>query len=310
MALKKVMNINVKREYLLLIIFYCSSAMANFDWGIPMDEVNWIYKGSRLECSLIFENSSYGKFSFLSEEIGKLTFKISLAGNNNRWKYAQVYSTPEPWSIDNKNKPVGQNTSIKNSYFTFHQNIDVLLDKLTKGSWIAFHLSGKEVSERQWLQLPTVRIQEPLLEFRRCLTQLPKMSYETAQNLTIYFGQGSYAIDGIQKKILADFSTYLKADTSVTQVLIDGYSDNTGSDLSNLNLSRQRANELAHALQSYGIAEDKIQVRSHGVRYPIASNDTPEDQAKNRRVTIRIVRSNEQIVPQQKTKTIKNTEEA
>ncbi|MDW2083638.1 OmpA family protein, partial [Vibrio sp. 1640] len=39
-----------------------------------------------------------------------------------------------------------------------------------------------------------------------------------------------------------------------------------------------------------------IEVRSHGDRYPVANNNTAAGQAKNRRVTLRLVRDNERTI--------------
>ncbi|WP_341660574.1 OmpA family protein [Vibrio sp.] len=274
-----------------------------------MDEVNWIYKGSSLKCSLIFSNPSYGKFSFRSEEIGKTNLKVNFEGNNYRWKYGKLYSTPEPWNDNNKSKGIGHHVPITDGRLTFNQDINLLLDNIKQGSWIKFSFSGKQASELQSLLLPTTRIQKPLTQFQRCLSKLPLMSYATARDLTFSFSKGSHTLNDIQQKTIYAFSTYLKADDGVTRILIDGYSDNTGSDLSNLSLSERRANAVANALLNDGISKTKIQIRSHGVRYPVSNNDTLEGQAKNRRVTVRLVRHDEKVVPKQ-TQIINDMEEA
>ncbi|NOH70284.1 OmpA family protein [Vibrio pectenicida] len=303
------MNIKIKKKYLLLIIFYCSSAMAKFEYEVPMDKVNWMYKGSSLKCSLFFNNSSYGKFIFRSEEVGKINFKIDLVENNDRWKYGQLYSTPEPWSNNNKSKGVGHHVPIKNGHFTFNTDISGLLDKIIQGNWIKLSLSGNQTSELQSLLLPTIRIQRPLVQFRNCLSYLPQMPYSTARNITFTFDQGERTLNRAHKQTLNALSTYLHADNNISHILIDGYSDNIGSDLSNLALSKQRADEIAKGLIDKDISKEKIQVRSHGSRYPMVSNETIEGRAKNRRVTIRLVKNDEKIVPQ-KTQTINDMEEA
>ncbi|MBU2895536.1 MotY family protein [Vibrio hepatarius] len=307
--LNKVMNIKIKKKYLLLIIFYFSSAMAKFEYEVPMDKVNWIYKGSSLKCSLVFNDTSYGKFIFRSEEIGKINFKINLVKNNSHLEYGQLYSTPEPWSNNNKSKGIGHHVPITKDHFTFHTDISSLLDKITQGSWIKLSLSGNQTSEFQSLLLPTIRIQQPLAQFRRCLSYLPQMPYSIARNITFNFDQGERTLNKLHKQTLKALSTYLHADKSISRILIDGYSDNIGSDLSNLALSKLRADEIASGLIGKGISKEKIQVRSHGSRYPTVSNDTIEGQAKNRRVTIRLVKSDEKIVPQQ-TQKINDMEEA
>ena len=50
-------------------------------------------------------------------------------------------------------------------------------------------------------------------------------------------------------------------------------------------------------LAQLGIDKGLIEVRAHGARYPVASNSTADGRDKNRRVTLRLVRDNEEIVP-------------
>ncbi|RDC61084.1 putative lipoprotein YiaD [Alteripontixanthobacter maritimus] len=75
--------------------------------------------------------------------------------------------------------------------------------------------------------------------------------------------------------------------------LIDvyGYTDSTGSDAFNQRLSEQRAQAVANYLTSRGVAQTRIQSQGFGEdeRYAVASNDTAEGRAMNRRVEIKIV---------------------
>ncbi|MDE2596062.1 MAG: OmpA family protein [Sphingomonadales bacterium] len=73
--------------------------------------------------------------------------------------------------------------------------------------------------------------------------------------------------------------------------LIDvyGHTDSTGSDAYNQTLSENRARTVANYLASKGVAAARIRSQGFGETTPIASNDTPEGRAKNRRVEIKIV---------------------
>lgn len=72
--------------------------------------------------------------------------------------------------------------------------------------------------------------------------------------------------------------------------LIDvyGHTDSTGSDAYNLDLSKRRADAVARYLISRGVASARIQTQGMGESQPVASNDTPEGRALNRRVEIKI----------------------
>jgi len=75
------------------------------------------------------------------------------------------------------------------------------------------------------------------------------------------------------------------------QTIIDvyGYTDNTGSLEYNKQLSVKRATSVAQYLVSQGVISQRLIVEGFGPANPIASNDTPEGRAQNRRVEIKIV---------------------
>ena len=78
------------------------------------------------------------------------------------------------------------------------------------------------------------------------------------------------------------------------KIVVAGYTDNVpvGEELktkgvsSNLDLSAERAVSIANYLTSHGVKPDLISAHAFGENNPVASNDTPEGRAKNRRVDI------------------------
>lgn len=74
-----------------------------------------------------------------------------------------------------------------------------------------------------------------------------------------------------------------------TRVEIGGYTDSTGSEKYNLQLSEQRAKAVATVLISKGVAVERITTRGFGESGPVASNATEMGRRKNRRVTLFII---------------------
>ena len=68
-----------------------------------------------------------------------------------------------------------------------------------------------------------------------------------------------------------------------------GYTDSTGSDSFNQALSERRAKAVSDYLNSRGIASSRMRWQGFGETGAIASNDTIDGRAKNRRVEIKIV---------------------
>ncbi len=69
-------------------------------------------------------------------------------------------------------------------------------------------------------------------------------------------------------------------------VLIEGYTDSTGTAPHNQDLSERRAGAVRSALQEMGVAGGRVTVRGYGQSNPVASNDTQQNRQLNRRVEI------------------------
>lgn len=72
------------------------------------------------------------------------------------------------------------------------------------------------------------------------------------------------------------------------QVLIEGFTDNTGSDAYNLDLSQRRADSVRHALVRQGVDMRRISTQGFGKAHPVSDNSTAASRAMNRRVEVTI----------------------
>ncbi|GGL93186.1 porin [Pseudomonas asuensis] len=81
------------------------------------------------------------------------------------------------------------------------------------------------------------------------------------------------------------------------QVIVEGYTDSTGSDSYNQQLSERRANAIKTALVSMGISPTRIVTRGYGKSFPVASNSTAADRAMNRRVEVTISNDANPVAP-------------
>jgi outer membrane protein OmpA-like peptidoglycan-associated protein len=78
----------------------------------------------------------------------------------------------------------------------------------------------------------------------------------------------------------------LKDQGDVKPIVVEGYTDSVGSDTTNQKLSKDRAETVRAYLVSKGVPSEKITSVGKGEANPVASNDTPEGRANNRRVEI------------------------
>ena len=102
----------------------------------------------------------------------------------------------------------------------------------------------------------------------------------------IYFDTGKADIKSESGAAIAEIAKLLQND-AVLNVYVVGHTDNVGSFDSNLKLSKDRAEAVARELAGkHGVAAGRL--KAHGVSSlaPVASNDSDEGKAKNRRVEL------------------------
>jgi outer membrane protein OmpA-like peptidoglycan-associated protein len=85
------------------------------------------------------------------------------------------------------------------------------------------------------------------------------------------------------KELAATLNKY--ADTNI---LIEGHTDNTGTDEYNNKLSKARASEVSSYLSSQSVAGSRISTTGYGESQPVADNNTEVGRDQNRRVEVAI----------------------
>ena len=105
----------------------------------------------------------------------------------------------------------------------------------------------------------------------------------------ILFPSGSTRVNNIAKAQLDDLALLLKQFPDQS-IVIDGHTDSTGGEESNLRIGLQRAESVKEYLvQRHGIDPTRISTNSYGSSRPVASNDTQEGRDKNRRAEIYLI---------------------
>ncbi|WP_218756287.1 MotY family protein [Vibrio parahaemolyticus] len=292
------------RSLIIICNVFFSLGLVNFNPAlsgevltVPMDISSWSFSGNKFECNLVHSKVSMGKFYFRSEPNNKISFISDIRGEGKEWQGATLISQNAPWGKELYRKIESSLTVTKPSRrFVFRKGAPSLMKAIAGGSWITLVLEGKDASALSEVRIPTIQIQKALGEFNACRERLPKLSFSQARDIVLPFQFGQKTLNATQQQTLAALYSYLSVDDRVTKVLIDGHTDNVGPRLTNLSVSRLRAQQVADALIAHGVNPNIIEVRSHGDRYPVANNNTAAGQAKNRRVTLRLVRDNERTI--------------
>ncbi len=104
----------------------------------------------------------------------------------------------------------------------------------------------------------------------------------------IYFETDKYVLLPASFKELEKLYIFMKENPNLT-IMIEGHTDNTGTDEHNLLLSKNRANAVQQFLVSKGIEESRIAYKGYGSSRPDSDNGTTEGRTENRRVEFVIV---------------------
>ena len=101
------------------------------------------------------------------------------------------------------------------------------------------------------------------------------------------FDTGKSTIKPESQVQVTNIAEILKAFPNV-KLKIGGYTDNVGSEASNMKLSDARAKAVVAAVTALGIDASRLEGEGYGPQHPVASNDTEEGRAQNRRIAARV----------------------
>ena len=150
---------------------------------------------------------------------------------------------------------------------------------------VAGNLIGKEMDK----QARELEQAVPTAEVQRVGEGI-NMTFDSS----LMFAINSAEISDSYKGDLAAAATVFKKYPD-TNIRVEGHTDNTGTDAINVPLSEKRAKSVSAFLEGQGIAGSRLEEVWFGSSQPKYPNDTPENQAKNRRVELGIYANEEGI---------------
>jgi outer membrane protein OmpA-like peptidoglycan-associated protein len=115
----------------------------------------------------------------------------------------------------------------------------------------------------------------------------------------VYFETAKFNISS-NSRLAIDKLVKIFTEYPETNILVEGHTDNVGSDASNLALSQRRANAVGDELKRDGLAPNRLTVKWYGESQPKEDNATAEGRASNRRVSFSIT-ANEKMKAEAKT---------
>ncbi|MCL5040988.1 MAG: OmpA family protein [Gammaproteobacteria bacterium] len=256
-----------------------------------MEDVQWSVEGDQFACRLAQTVSGYGEAVFVRRAGERPVFELNAWSNLLRPGRVHVYNQPPHWRPDARSQTLG--------HVQLGDNQPVLrLPQQQAGQMLAGLAQGMQPtilgdswsSTTQPLQVVVSNVGYGAAwnEFQECITGLLPLNFEQASNTTISFATGGSSLTSEARSVLDTVLVYLMADEEISRIQLDGHSDNVGNRLDNRELSRQRVLSVRDYLVERGIDDDLFSLRFHGERYPVASNQSAQGRAANRRVTLQL----------------------
>lgn len=270
----------------ILLLFSANPVDADI---LPFDEVKWKTVNKVDSCSIQSDFDRLGyQFTFI-KEAGEAGMQLQLSGwkfdNKTERQNITFYSELPAWNRGtNARQVITQMNHYRYSDPLKGMEVNAILDALRQGYWLTMESDSYSVT------LPNTGIFDIVKSFNLCLTKLPKTTYKNAYKTKVHFQLNQKELSENDKEVIAELASLIKKDTSIKKVMVDGYTDNVGSSVTNLAISKARAKTIAYQLTIDGVPLHLISVTGQGERFPIANNQTVAGRDQNRRVEIRLIR--------------------
>lgn len=278
--------------FLLLLISTFSLGTWAKTYSADLSNSQWYLSASIFECSLTHPIPRYGKGVFYHEAGEKLKFYLDANANPMKsGKAALVIEAPQ-WRPGNGVHNLGLvPVSDSNQPITVaRRNARSMMEGLMDGMTPTFTRKAWYSDDSVRVRVSSVNFPEFYNDYLGCVASLLPVNFKQVQRTKVLFKVDEAEMTEQDRRLLEKVVIYLKADNTITSIVIDGHTDSSGRRIYNRRLSKDRAEVVRAYFMGNGIPEEMITTRYHGERYPVAKNVNKRNKARNRRTTVRLER--------------------
>jgi outer membrane protein OmpA-like peptidoglycan-associated protein len=289
------MSVNVHGLSSLALLLLAAQAVQAQMYGGDLSSSEWKAASNPFVCGLTHTIPNFGKAVlsrkageaevFYLESQGKAVFPGSIAG---------AETLPPPWRNDVVVVPLGAfkvDAGAKPITLTATQ-VAPISAQLSAGMNVMFSsqpvVTSSSAPSITRVVLNAKNFSAGYKTYQQCITDLIPYTYAQVSRTSLNFGEKAEGLSAAQKSELSKVARYIKADSKVVGVFVDGHSDNSGTAEANEDSSKQRAEWVTTYLVAQGVVDSKITTRWHGDKFFIADNKTATGRTQNRRVTVRL----------------------
>lgn len=273
--------------------FAVAAQVAAQTYSATWDKADWSLVASPFGCRLTQKIPGLGAASLSRKgnEEEALSFKfdqaLSLPSGGVR-----VDAQPLSWHPETTPRLLMRMPALNvQSPFT-GELLAMMVEQLSAGRQIV--VSGLERTDKGKIMRVLLQPREfkPTYEsYAGCTRQLIPYSFDDVARTNLYYGVDDQQLSSSSKAKIDKLVRYMLADKKVLGVIIDAHSDLRTGEEDAEKVSQFEADLVANYFKAKGIAEEKISARSHGAKFPVATNALTSGRAKNRRITLRLENS-------------------
>jgi outer membrane protein OmpA-like peptidoglycan-associated protein len=289
-------NYPMKKLILLFLLAMPLLAQAALrQYAAKVETSQWqLSSENRLQCTLAHSLPGYGEAMFTSMASKQLNmeFELDMLRLPKSYGVAAVYSVPPAWMPGQVQRTIAD-MPIRKQYNGDlpEQAAWTMLSELEKGYWpTIYYQDWYNQYDKISVGLNASNFAQPYQRFAECVANLLPYNFDDIAYTVLAYNKNTVDLTKYSKKRLAMIGDYLKEDSDLELVLLDGYSDSYGGRWGNKQLSIRRAVEIKGFLSQMGVEPSRIEVTGHGERRHISPNSNSSSRAKNRRVVIRMAK--------------------
>lgn len=155
--------------------------------------------------------------------------------------------------------------------------------------YVSYHIEQDNPNTQAWVQLDVIEM-KPMeaglvtVDAAALAGDITRTGHASVYG--IYFDTGKADVKPESDAALKEIAKLMQQNSTL-KLHVVGHTDNVGQLVSNMDLSRRRADAVVTALSTkYNIASARLDAEGVGPLAPVASNDSEDGRAKNRRVEL------------------------
>ncbi|MDO6680263.1 OmpA family protein [Shewanella sp. 4_MG-2023] len=253
-----------------------------------MEKASWLYNGDIFNCEISHDVDGFGQYKITAYPGDELIISLHSDWLRLFDTTSDIYIESSAWQQQHNKPFTHSELTWRGSFAHTSRNSRAFLEALEQGQTWQANIAPINGVQYQVNSTP-VSTRSAVRQFRLCQQELLPKPFSYVRRVDLTFDSNSSKLDADIEQDLIAISRYISADPTVTEVLVDGHADDSGDRFINLQLSKERALEVQSRLIELGVSVNMIQVRHHGSRNPIATNNA-QGRELNRRVMVRLVK--------------------